>query len=137
MKRDLFPSLRLCVGGILLLAGCARAEAVPSPDKSALSCLASKNVIEITQRIRDGLAAGQSLDELRPVQDEVTANGLKQATALYPGRDMYHAYFEYEVARRLKAVQAGLNSADEMSEDYLLLTDTFTRGESCEVQTKP
>lgn len=121
---------------VVLIAACARTQQISEADRTALSCLAAKNVIDITSLVRDGISAGETAEALRVKQDDIVAAGLIQAKALFPKQSMHHTYFEYDVARRLKAVQAGLNSADEQSEDVQLMIDTFERGESCEVMTK-
>ncbi|MDJ0922703.1 MAG: hypothetical protein QNI84_16365 [Henriciella sp.] len=99
-------------------------------DEAMIDCLASRTVQEVTDTVKTGIEAGKSPDDLRPVQAEVTEANIEVLQSVYPDQQQ-QIYFEYQVARRLNAVQDALNTPDAAPEAQALMEETFTLAKDC------
>ncbi len=124
------------LGFVLTLASgfavmsCSGAASIDDAAKTKIDCLASKTVMSIAETVREGTAAGLSPDDLAGVQADKTNDGLSTLEASDLGGEGA-AYFEFETARRMNAMQAALRSGDQESEAFKTLTETRTLAGSC------
>ena len=123
--------------GLLTLAACDRPDRITAQDRMELNCLASKVVVELTDQVRTGLEAGQDANDLAPLQQKLTAEGLLSAKYLFPSKHMHQAYYEFDVARRAKAVQTALTSSDASAPAHAVMVETLRLGQSCIIARLP
>ena len=115
---------------IALLSACS--ESAPTEldetTRAQIDCLAAQTVVSISNTVRDGLAAGQTPEQLA----NVDSDAIKASTSLLVSRISApgaRASFTAEVERRLDAVQTGLGAPD--SEAGALMNETFALAATC------
>ena len=119
--------LTLAVGA---LTACNPAATVPEAEKAAIDCLSAKTVVEITDAIRDGAAAGVDPSELQSVRPDKIAAATATLNATYSGA-VDAAYLENDINRRLEKIQDALNNRDPNSDAVQIMNDTLELGRSC------
>ena len=114
-------------------AACSLPSRLSAADTAELDCRASQTVVELTTQVRNGLQSDMPGLDARALQATLTDQGLQQVKAIYPGKTMHHAYYEFEVAHRARALQSALASPDPASDDYKLMTETLDLAETCQI----
>ena len=115
---------------ILAIAACSRVEPIPEAEKAEIDCLASIAVVEITDYIRAGDAAGTDPSELMHIVPDKIAEAKEKLKAKYGG-EIDAAYLEYDINHRLIEIEDALKSGDPNSIDHLNMTETVQLGRSC------
>lgn len=113
-----------------LLAACSQVDPIPEAEKAEIDCLASIAVVEITDYISAGTAAGTAPDELMPIVPKKIAEAEEKLASKY-GNEMDSAYLEFEINNRLEKFENAIRSGDPDSLDYITMTETLELGRSC------
>lgn len=114
----------------LFLAACSRVDPIPEAEEAEIDCLASITVVEITDYIAAGTAAGTEPETLMPIIPQKIAEAEEKLAAKY-GSEMDSAYLEFEINNRLEKIENAIRSGDTESLDYLTMTETLELGRSC------
>lgn len=113
------------------LVACGGNGAVLDAESEAMiDCLASKTVLEITDKVKAGVEAGKSADALRPIQSTVTATNIETLETVFTEQSQ-KTYFEYQVAKRLNAVQDALNDPEGATAAKATMDETFALAQDC------
>lgn len=118
---------------VVLLSLAACGSATPRMDAASeamIDCLAAKTVVEISDKVKAGVEAGKTSDQLRPVQAEVTKANMKTLEATYTEQQQ-KTYFEYQTAKRLNAVQDALANPNGAAEAKQSMDETFALARDC------
>lgn len=113
-----------------MVAACSQVEPISPEEKTAIDCLASITVVEITDAISKGAADGVDPADLQGVPAEKIAGAIEKLEAKYSGR-MDAAYLEYDINHRLDKIQDALNNRDPESEATTIMNETLALGRSC------
>lgn len=122
--------ISLIVLTTVLLAACSRVDPIPEAEEAEIDCLASITVVEITDYIAAGAAAGTDPEDLMHIVPDKIAEAEAKLAAKY-GREMDSAYLEFEINNRLEKFENAVRSGDTESLDYLTMTETVELGRSC------
>lgn len=112
------------------LVACSQVNPIPEEERAEIDCLASIAVVEITDYISAGAAAGTDPYELMHIVDDKIAEAEEKLKAKYGG-EMDAAYLEYEINNRLEKFESAIQSGDPDSIDYINMTETLELGRSC------
>ncbi len=127
--KNMFSTIAISLA-VLAACGGKPSTEIDRVVKDQIDCLASQTVVSISDTIKNGIAAGQTIEQLKSVEGDNITAGLAALGTVHTD-DMHSTYFKSETKRRLTAIQNAIITPSPISDDQQVMDETFAIASAC------